>query len=129
MKKRILSFITTIALSACLLNAESIEIQDETELLRQEIIKHELIVAALKEKLAALGEENVFVVSITSEGLSTRGKPISLKALEKVLTELPDDAKILIRAESTISHNDLASVIELCSKAGLKNIALSKNQA
>tara|TARA_B100000085_G_scaffold160622_1_gene146081 strand:- start:1299 stop:1712 length:414 start_codon:yes stop_codon:yes gene_type:complete len=129
MKNTILSTITIISLSVCSLYAESTEMPNEATLIREEIKRQELVLQALKEKLTALEKKNVFEVSITSKGLKAGGKPISIEELEKTLTELPDDAKILIRAEPTVSHKEVVSVMELCTKADLKNVALATTKA
>jgi biopolymer transport protein ExbD len=129
MKNTILHTITIITLSACSLFADSPQMPDEAALLRQDIEKQERILQEAKEKLAAIDDKNVFEVSITSEGLKAGGKPISIKELEEALTELSDDAKILIRAEPTVSYKEVVSVMELCTKAGLKNVALATTKA
>ncbi len=128
MKNIILSTITIIAISVCSLHAEDAEIQDEAALLRQEIQKQELVLQALKEKLVTLEAKNIFEVSITSEGLSTQGNPISFNELEKQLRELLDDATILIRAEATVSYKEVVSVMRLCTTAG-KNVAIATVKA
>jgi len=129
MKNTILSTVTIIALSACSLFAESSQTPDEATLLRQEIKKQELVLQALKEKLASLEEKNLLEVSITSKGLSAHGKQISTEDLKKALSALSEDAKILIRAEPTVSHKEVVSVMELCAKAGLKNVAFATTKA
>ena len=129
MKDKILRIITIIALSACSLYAESTEKIDEAALLRQEIQKQELVLQALKEKLAALEARNVLEVFITSEGMKARGEPISITELEKELTELSDDAKIVIRAEPSVSHKKVVSVLDSCRKAGCWNISFATTKA
>lgn len=129
MKNKILSSITIIALSVCSLYAKSTEKKDEAAFLRQEIQKQELVLQAQKEKLAVLEARNVFEVLITSEGVKARGEPISITELEKELTELSDDAKILIRAEPSVPHKDVVSVLDSCRKVGCRKISLATTKA
>ena len=124
MKNTILAIITIISISACSLYAESAEISGEATLLRQELNKQELVLQALKEKLAAIEEKNVFEVSVTSEGLINQGKVISLKELETVLKELTDDETVLIRTESTVANKEVVSLMKFCAKAGVKKISI-----
>lgn len=123
-----LSVIALITLSVCSLDAERPANSEEATRLRQEIKKQELVLQSLKEKLSALEAGTAVEVSVSPKGLKLRGNFISPKELEKALTELPDDAKILIRAEPSTAHKEITSVMELCTKAGLKNIVFSTTQ-
>ncbi|MGB0744022.1 MAG: ExbD/TolR family protein [Opitutales bacterium] len=82
-----------------------------------------------KQEPTALEEKKAFEVSISTEGLSVHGNPIAKKELVKTLSELPDNTKILIRAEQTVSHREVISVLEVCNDAGLKNVAIATTQA
>ncbi|WPJ96050.1 biopolymer transporter ExbD [Coraliomargarita algicola] len=81
------------------------------------------------QKLAPLEQKKAFEVSITKEELHAHGNLISSKELEKKLLELPDDTKILIRAEPAVAHKELLSVMDLCAKAGLKDVAIATTKA
>jgi len=127
MKNRILTIFTITALSACSLYAESITTSDEATLLRQEIQKQELILQALKEKLAAVekSKEEAFRVTVTSEGLQAAGMLVTIDELEKKLKTLHEDAKIMIQADPSVALKEVTRVMNLCSMIGLKNVAIS----
>jgi len=128
---KVLNYIALSLLIAPSLPADTISKSEEVELLRQEIRKQEIVLKVLKEKLEALEEkeehtleekeEHTLVISVSEEGLQAGGKTVSLDGLEKVLKELPDDAKIIIRADRSVSFKKVVSVMELCKKAGLNN--------
>mgnify|MGYP006437087383 CR=1 FL=1 len=111
--------------------AESVSNLEDIDLLRQEIRKHEIVLQALKEKLQRIEEknENFFEISISETGVQAKGKPISPHELEATLEALPDGAKITIRAESTVKYKKVASVMQLCAKAGLTDVVFATTQA
>ena len=118
-----------IAISVCSLYAESFEVSDEAEILRREIKEQELVLQAMKQRLSAPEDTYVAIISVDRDGrpsYSIHGKQIDFKELEKALADLPDDAKILIQAKPDPSnvYGRVSSMISMCNRAGLKNIAL-----
>ncbi|WP_269527273.1 ExbD/TolR family protein [Coraliomargarita parva] len=129
MKNALLSITAILTLSAFSVSGETEEATDATEILRQEIKDQEIALQEQKKKLAAMEQKNTLEVSITSEGLSTEGEKITLENLEKVLKKLPEDSKVLIRAESTVPMEKVISVMDTCKKAGVKNISMATIKA
>jgi len=120
-----LLFVLLLMISPFSLDADS---REEAQQLRVEIARQELILKALKERLATI-EKNYqnrpISIYITKSGsINYRGSEISKEALATELNTFPKDAEVRINVFEDTPLEYPIVVLELCAAAGLTDTKL-----
>ena len=100
----------------------------EVKALQNEIKRQELVLDALKQKLAALEqqqEETTHRLEVSNDTFILNNKVLTEKRLEEEIQSIPPNSSITIVAEKSLPHARLLKVMDLCGKNGITKIAFS----
>ncbi|MFC1499096.1 ExbD/TolR family protein [Verrucomicrobiota bacterium] len=64
---------------------------------------------------------------LRGEGFSLQGRKVSLRELDRQLSKLASFSKnvsVIIKCEGDSPHSNLVKLLDICSKAGLKNLSV-----
>ncbi|GHB89736.1 ExbD/TolR family protein [Cerasicoccus arenae] len=103
----------------------------ETELLRAEIARQEMVLQILKAKLASLETSpSTPTIVIDAQGEMTfEDRPLSKTQLAKKLSEFPQGTKVILAVDSSTGFREVQSVVQLCSEAGITDVVFSTHQS
>ena len=71
--------------------------------------------------------QDLLTVTVTRDGLYLRGRRVSSRTVERHLSRLASYSKnvsIIIRCDGASLHAQLVELLDVCAKAGLKNLSV-----
>ena len=128
MKKIALTIYATIITGISAFAAPSVSPDRDMEILREEIHRHELILATLKEKLFKLESEVVverIKIEIDPDEFRFEGELVSETELKEKIEALHSDESVSIVADETAPMRKLTFVLEFLKENGIHDVALS----
>ena len=84
---------------------------ENIQILRDEIVRHEMVLDALKLKLKQLEQAVTYIIEISKDSLHVEGKEVSMDKLISDLKELSPDSSVLIKAPKDIPYKRVAETM------------------
>mgnify|MGYP003108644939 CR=1 FL=1 len=130
MKKRLLQLCLLSSLSLNAISYAEESTLSEADQLREEIAQQKEVLRDLKEQLAAIeNKQKPNTIAVGTDGsLHYLGKPIQSEELTEKLSDLPDNAKVVIRSNSQTPHQYIVSTMKICAEAGITDLTFQTFQ-
>ena len=132
MKKSTLTLGIALFTAISVVAESSTSPEEDIQILQEEIHRQELILAALKEKLAKLEEEVVtdrIKIEIEETGFKYEGSPVSAKELENRIAMIPTDGSITIIAARMVPLKKVTAFFDLLRENGLSDISITASKS
>ncbi|TVM04612.1 MAG: hypothetical protein FMJ08_11965 [Halomonas sp.] len=132
MKKITLTICATIIAGLSAFAAPSTPPDRDIEIIREEIHRHELVLAILKEKLTELENEvatDRIRIEIEKDKVLLEGETVTRVELKEKIGLMPSDGSVSILADSATPHKEVTSILDLLKGQGISDVVLSSRNS